>query len=67
MPPAPSLRLRSIHFCHRDSLPILAGVSLDLHVGWTALIGPNGAGKTTLLRLLAGELGDLIGRGGSRA
>jgi len=49
---APSLRLDSISFSFRDSLPILVDVSLDLHAGWTALIGPNGACKGTLLRAL---------------
>ncbi len=36
------------------STQALAGVSLALQPGWTAIVGPNGAGKSTLLRVLAG-------------
>ena len=40
------LRLGSTH--------ALAGITLALRPGWTAIVGPNGAGKSTLLRVLAG-------------
>ena len=36
------------------STQALAGVTLALRPGWTAIVGPNGAGKSTLLRVLAG-------------
>ena len=36
------------------STQALAGLTLALRPGWTAIVGPNGAGKSTLLRVLAG-------------
>ncbi len=36
------------------STQALAGVSVAVQAGWTAIVGPNGAGKSTLLRALAG-------------
>jgi iron complex transport system ATP-binding protein len=42
--------------------PVLRGVSLALHPGWTAIVGPNGGGKSTLLRVLAGLLAPQSGR-----
>ena len=36
------------------STQALAGVSVAIQAGWTAIVGPNGAGKSTLLRVLAG-------------
>lgn len=42
--------------------PVLRGVSLALHTGWTAIVGPNGSGKSTLLRVLAGLLAPQSGR-----
>jgi ABC-type Fe3+/spermidine/putrescine transport system ATPase subunit len=37
------------------SLPVLHGISLNVHAGETvALLGPSGCGKTTLLRIVAG-------------
>ena len=42
--------------------PVLRGVSLALHPGWTAIVGPNGSGKSTLLRVLAGLLAPQSGR-----
>ncbi len=52
----PVVRLEGVSFAHRDSVPILVDVSLELHPGWTAVVGANGAGKTTLLGLIAGAL-----------
>lgn len=40
----------------------LAGLSLAIGPGWTAIVGPNGAGKSTLLRVLAGLLRPQAGR-----
>ena len=51
-----ALRLDSVSFSYRDSVPILIDVSCELHAGWTALVAPNGTGKTTLLRIVAREL-----------
>ena len=51
-----ALRLDSVSFAYRDSVPILIDVNCQFHRGWTALVAPNGSGKTTLLRLIAGEL-----------
>ena len=36
----------------RGGRPVLAGLSLDLPDGATAVVGPSGVGKSTLLRLL---------------
>ena len=58
----PVVRLDRVSFSYRDSVPVLEGVSLELHPGWTAVVGANGAGKTTLLRLVAGELAPESGR-----
>ncbi len=50
---APALQARGVgvRLGRRD---VLAGVDVDVGVGWTAVVGPNGAGKSTLLRALAG-------------
>ena len=39
----------------------LAGVSLTLAGGSTAVVGPSGSGKSTLLRLIAGTQGPTAG------
>lgn len=36
-------------------IPVLDGVSLEVHPGSTALMGPSGSGKSTLLRIIAGR------------
>ncbi|MFJ9707922.1 ABC transporter ATP-binding protein [Streptomyces sp. NPDC101234] len=46
---------RSLHFCHPDGSPGVAGVSLGVREGEILAVGgPRGSGKTTLLRCLAG-------------
>ncbi|SEH41350.1 ABC-type multidrug transport system, ATPase component [Halopenitus malekzadehii] len=42
-------------------VPVLAGISADIHPGVTAVVGPNGSGKSTLLRLLVGETSPIDG------
>ena len=40
-----------------SGLPLLSGVSLQIHPGERiCLLGRNGEGKSTLMRVLAGEL-----------
>ncbi|MFL4471649.1 heme ABC exporter ATP-binding protein CcmA [Tateyamaria armeniaca] len=47
----------------RGGVPVLAGVSFDLHAGQTLVLrGPNGSGKTTLLRTVAGLQPPMGGR-----
>ena len=59
---SPVLRLESVSFSYRDSVPLFVDASCAFARGWTALVAPNGAGKTTLLRLIAGELVPESGR-----
>jgi len=37
-------------------VPVLAGVTLSVETGVTAVVGPNGSGKSTLLGVLAGAV-----------
>ncbi len=48
---------RALSKSYRSGMPILEGVSLELHAHETmAVIGPSGGGKTTLLYILCGLL-----------
>lgn len=61
LPPAAVLRVDGLHV-PLGGLPVLRGLSLSLHPGWTAIVGPNGGGKSTLLRTLAGLLAPHAGQ-----
>jgi iron complex transport system ATP-binding protein len=62
-PPPLALRVDNVHFAYPGSLPVLAGLSLDVPAGgFLGIVGPNGAGKSTLLHLMTGALRP--GRGG---
>ena len=55
-PAAPILRVREIDAGY-GKVPILHGVSLDVHPGEiVSIIGPNGAGKSTVLKAVMGIL-----------
>ncbi|MEP4194175.1 MAG: heme ABC exporter ATP-binding protein CcmA [Aliishimia sp.] len=46
----------------RGGIPILAGITAELHAGRALILrGPNGSGKTTLLRTLAGLQPEVAG------
>ena len=52
---SPLVRLHGIGYAYRPSLPVLAGVDLELWRGEVVVLeGPNGSGKTTLARIAAG-------------
>jgi zinc transport system ATP-binding protein len=48
------VRLENV-WVHRDSIPILEGISLSIaHYDFLGIIGPNGGGKTTMLKVIMG-------------
>ncbi|WP_028647247.1 metal ABC transporter ATP-binding protein [Nocardiopsis sp. CNT312] len=50
----PAFRIADARVAY-DGVPVLDGVSLDLHAGrTTAVLGPNGSGKSTLMRAMLG-------------
>ncbi|MEO7940597.1 MAG: ATP-binding cassette domain-containing protein, partial [Burkholderiaceae bacterium] len=52
----PLLSLRDLHAAY-GRVPVLHGVSLDLHKGrTTAIVGESGSGKSTLARVISGLL-----------
>ncbi|QBS44772.1 ATP-binding cassette domain-containing protein [Nocardia sp. CS682] len=52
---APMLRVEGLAVTHRNSRPVVDGVSFTLHPGeCLAITGRSGAGKTTVARALAG-------------
>lgn len=54
---APALSIRNLGFAHREGVPVLEGLDLEVAAGEAvAITGPSGVGKTTLLRLLLAEL-----------
>src|SRR5919204_4667386 len=45
-----------------DGVPVLEGVTLDIHPGdFLALLGPNGCGKSTILKAIVGIINPLRG------
>ena len=55
------IRLSGVSFSYRDTVSVLAGVSIDVHSGWTGVVGENGSGKSTLLGLITGALAPTTG------
>ncbi|KAG8177025.1 hypothetical protein JTE90_029687 [Oedothorax gibbosus] len=50
-----TIRIRDVYFNYpaRPTVPILKGVSLDIHPGKkVALVGPSGCGKSTIIQLI---------------
>ncbi|KAG8190233.1 hypothetical protein JTE90_011954 [Oedothorax gibbosus] len=50
-----TIRIRDVYFNYpaRPTVPILKGVSLDIHQGErVALVGPSGCGKSTIIQLI---------------
>jgi ATPase subunit of ABC transporter with duplicated ATPase domains len=57
------LSFKSVYFSYPSSpAPVLEGLSVEFHPGWTGVAGDNGAGKTTLLMLASGLLDPQGGR-----
>ena len=51
------LTIHELSFSYPNSAAtILQNITLEFHVGWSAIVGANGCGKSTLLRLIAKEL-----------
>ncbi len=49
-----NLAFRDLKFEYDRGVPILRGVTFDIHAGETlAIVGPTGSGKSTLIRLLS--------------
>lgn len=45
--------IKKSYFLGRQELPVLKGISLDIHVNeYVALMGPSGSGKSTLMNIL---------------
>lgn len=45
--------IRKSYYLGRQELPVLKGISLDIHVNeYVALMGPSGSGKSTLMNIL---------------
>ncbi|HEY0713457.1 MAG TPA: ABC transporter ATP-binding protein, partial [Polyangia bacterium] len=52
-PIAGAVRFEGVSFSHKDDVPVLSGIELDVPVGSRiAIMGETGAGKTTLLALI---------------
>lgn len=48
-----NITFENVSFCYEEAVPVIRGVTLDIHVGEIlALVGPSGAGKSTLLNLI---------------
>ena len=57
------LAVRGLEAGYNPSLPIVRGVSLEVHEGEiVSVLGPNGAGKSTLLKAIAGLVKVTSGR-----
>ncbi|PKZ89845.1 ABC transporter ATP-binding protein [Trueperella bernardiae] len=47
------ITFESVEFSYEEGIPVINGLSLDVHRGdQVAIVGPTGAGKTTLVNLL---------------
>jgi len=56
------LQLKDVCFAYENSLPIIAGLSLDIKAGEKiAIVGENGVGKSTLVKLLLRLYDPLMG------
>lgn len=51
------LSIQDLTFNYSNSnVSILHNITLEFHVGWSAIVGANGSGKSTLLKLINKEL-----------